>query len=62
MDPMEYMFVVDGWLQNMEANVRQIRLAVTALYDHAKFEPNTKIEIPDACTNESLRFSDIFRG
>lgn len=62
MDPKECMLMVDGWMRNMEAHLRQIRMAVSVLYDHAKFEPDTKIVMPDAGKNESLRYSEIFRG
>lgn len=63
MDPRDFIVVLDTWLKNMESNVHQIRAAVKTLCDHAIFDASTKMVLPDALNiNESLRYSNVFRG
>lgn len=63
MDPRDYITVLDGWLECMESNVHQMRIAVKTLCEKAEFGPDVKLVLPDALNiNASLRYSNLFRG
>lgn len=47
MEPSQYFRLVVESLSHVQTTVQLLRTAVTTLYEHASFEPNKKIQMPN---------------